>query len=351
MLFSIYDNDIRKRFLFLFLEVRKVPTISDVAKLAGVSVSTVSRVINNKKYVKEEKRAAVIAAMKELDYQPSSIAIQLRGQRSKILGVIVPRITNPFFSYLVDAIQKQAYNRNYQIMIFQSNESAEKETVFLELMQQKRIDGIILCAVENDEKTIASYSKYGPIVLCNERFENGKLPTVSLDHEEGAYMGVKFLLEKGYRKIGYCTGAGFEEEYMERTRGVKRALAEYNLTVNKDWYFTQQLTIEDGQRLAYRYQKLKDKPDAIFTGSDEVAAGFISKVQTLGVAIPNEVAVIGYDNQLISELTTPDITTIDQSITEIGKQTMNMMFSLLEGQEYQINTEKLQMEIIIRGST
>uniref|UniRef100_UPI00403F024C LacI family DNA-binding transcriptional regulator n=1 Tax=Candidatus Enterococcus willemsii TaxID=1857215 RepID=UPI00403F024C len=327
-------------------------TISDVAKLAGLSVSTVSRVINNQKYVKEEKRKAVLAAMKELNYQPSVAARQLRGQQANIIGVIVPRITNPFFAYLVDELQKQAYKQGFQIMIFQSDEDKEKELSFLNLMLQKQIDGVIMCAVENDEEKIASYLEYGPIILCNETFENGQLPTISLDQEYGAYIATKYLLEKGYRKIAYCTGGAFDEfaKGKERNAGFERALSEYELALNRKWLYTNQHTIADGQNLAHKVHELKEKPDAIFTGSDEIAAGFISEANRLGIQIPEEIAVIGFDNQVTASLTVPSITTVHQPIAELGQQTINLMFNILENKTYTIDDEKLKMKMVIRES-
>lgn len=326
--------------------------ISDVAKLAGLSVSTVSRVINNQRYVTEEKKQAVLKAMEELNYQPSVAARQLRGRQSKILGIIVPRITNPFFSYLVDEIQKQAYERDFQIMIFQSDESKEKEITFLNLMQQKQIDGVIMCAVENDEEKISSYLEYGPIILCNEKFISGKLPTISLDQEYGAYIGAKYLIEKGYTKIAYCTGGYFDGDGKgnERDKGFQKALSECNLEFSREWLFTNQHTIEDGKKLAHTYQELKQRPDAIFTGSDEIAAGFISEANRLGINVPQDVAVLGFDNQLIAELTTPAITTVHQPTEELGKQTINLMFNILENKSYKIEDEKLNMHIVIRES-
>lgn len=320
--------------------------ISDVAKLAGLSVSTVSRVINNQKYVSEDKREAVLKAMKELNYQPSTAARQLRGQNSKIIGVIVPRITNPFFSYLVDEIQRVAYKNDFQIMIFQSNEDKEKETSFLKLLSRKQIDGVIMCALENNEAFIESFTHYGPVILCNERFESGVLPTVSLDQMKGAYMGTKYLLDIGRRKIAYCTGGLFDDSGKDKDRnsGFYQALTESGLKVNPEWIFVDQHTISDGKDIARKIAAMKtNPPDAIFTGSDEVAAGFIIEAQKLGLAVPEDIAVMGFDDQPLAELTTPGITTVRQPIQELGRQTVELMINILNNHSYQLECEKLEM--------
>lgn len=326
--------------------------ISDVAKLAGLSVSTVSRVINNQKYVTEEKKQAVIKAMKALNYKPSTVARQLRGVHSSIIGVIVPRITNPFFSYLIDELQKQAAKNNFRIMIFQSDESKEKERSFLNLLQQKQIDGIIMCAVENDEQVISSYTQYGPIILCNERLLGSSLPMITFDQEKGAYIGTRYLLSKGYNKIAYCTGGNFDEKSKgnSRDKGFLKALEEFQCSFNSEWLFTNQHTIEDGKKLAQYFFSLTDRPNSIFTGSDEVAAGFISEANRLGIRIPKDIAVLGFDNQVISSITTPGITTIQQPTDILGKQVMKCMLSLLNDNDYTVDRESLTMKLIIRES-
>lgn len=326
--------------------------ISDVAKKAGLSVATVSRVINNHPYVSEEKRQAVYEAMTELNYQPSSAARQMRGQSTKIIGIIVPRITNPFFSYLVDEIQQIAFQNDFQIMIFQSNESSAKELSFLELLAKKQIDGIIMCAVEQDQKVIQEFTKYGPIVLCNERFDNDQLPTVSLDQAFGAYLGVNYLLEKGYKKVAYATGGEFEEAGKDRDRnkGFNQAMAEAQVEVNPDWLFVDCHTITDGKRIAGYISTMIDKPEAIFTGSDEVAAGLIVEAQKRGIRVPMDLAVLGFDDQPLAELTTPAISTIRQPIQALGKETFNVMLSLLQNKPYKIDKAKLHMNLVIRES-
>ena len=327
-------------------------TILDVAKLAGLSVSTVSRVINNQKYVKEDKKKAVLKAMKELNFQPSLAARQLRGQQAKIIGVIVPRITNPFFAYLINEIQQQAYRQGFQIMIFQSDEDTEKEITFFNLLAQKQIDGIILCALESKTEVVEQFSEYGPIIVYNKSQNIPNIPSIDLDQEKGAYIGIKYLLEKGYRNIAYCTGGMFLPNMKgeDRDRGFIRALQEYDLKPNREWVFTNQHTIDDGKRLARKFKKLEKIPDAIFTGSDEIAAGFIIEANKLGMKVPDDIAVLGFDSQNLSELTTPSITTVAQPIKELGKQTIEYMLNLLENHSYEVNYDKLQMKVVIRES-
>ena len=236
-----------------------MPTIYDVAKLSGLSKTTVSRVINNHSYVSEEKKNLVLKAMKELNYTPNPSARKLRGQVTTTIGVIVPRIVNPFFSYLVDSIEQVAYKNGYHVLIFQSNEDKEKELAFLNLLKTKQVDGIIMTSIENDWSIIEPFTESGPILLCNEYVNNASVPIVRLDQYKGAYIGVKHLLEKGHRKIGYCTGGLFAEEGKDKDRnqGYQRALQEAGIEPDPKWIFVNQHSIEDGKQVVKKIYAIK----------------------------------------------------------------------------------------------
>lgn len=323
--------------------------ISDVAKLAGFSVSTVSRVINNKQYVSQEKRDAVYAAMNELNYIPSSAAQQLRGVSSKVIGVIVPHINNPYFSNLVNVIQQELYEHQYQLMIFQSDEDQEKEKNFFDLLLNKQLDGIIMCSRENSEETIANYLAYGPILMCNEPFRETKIPTLALDQFQGAYVGTEFLIKAGYKRIAYCTGMDsiYHEKSIDRTNGFLSALKDYNIEFNQEFVFTNLHSIEDGKKLLHIFLGLKEKPDAIFTGSDQVAAGFVIEANKNNLQIPQDVSILGFDNQPLAELTSPAITTVEQPVNLLGKNVVSYLMNLLGDHNHQVNSDIL-MKIVER---
>lgn len=225
--------------------------ISDVAKLSGLSKTTVSRVINNHPYVSDKKRDLVQKAMKELGYTPNPSARRLRGQLTTTIGVIVPRIINPFFSHLVNAIEQAAFKKGYQVLIFQSYEDKEKEIAFLNLLKTKQVDGVIMTSIENEWKIIESYHQYGPILLCNDYVNQSIAPMIRLDQTKGAYLGVKHLIERGHTKIAYCTGGLFDEEGKgkDRNLGYHRAMSEANINVNPKWIFVNKHTIEDGKQV------------------------------------------------------------------------------------------------------
>nr|WP_306301383.1 LacI family DNA-binding transcriptional regulator [Thalassobacillus sp. C254] len=213
-------------------------TILDVAKLSGLSKTTVSRVINNHPYVSDEKREKVLKAMKELGYIPNPSARRLRGQLTTTIGVIVPRIVNPFFAHLVNSIEQAAYTKGYQVLIGQSYEDKEKELAFLNLLKTKQVDGIIMTSTENDWKIIEPYNEYGPIMLCNDYVNQGTSPMIRLDQSKGAYIGVKHLIERGHHKIAYCTGGLFDEQGKgkDRNQGFQKALNEAGIKINQNGF-------------------------------------------------------------------------------------------------------------------
>ncbi|WP_243549763.1 LacI family DNA-binding transcriptional regulator [Priestia megaterium] len=330
-----------------------MPTIYDVAKLSGLSKTTVSRVINNHSYVSEEKKNRVLKAMKELNYTPNPSARKLRGQVTTTIGVIVPKIINPFFSYLVDSIEQVAYKKGYHVLIFQSNEDKEKELAFLNLLKTKQVDGIIMTSIENDWSLIEPFTEYGPILLCNEYVNNANVPIVRLNQYKGAYIGVKHLLEKGHRKIGYCTGGLFAEEGKDKDRnqGYQKALQEAGIQPDPKWIFVNQHSIEDGKQVVKKILSMEDRPTAIFTGSDEIAGGTMIEAKESGLSIPNDLAIIGFDDQPLAQMLDPKLTTIRQPIDQMGIKAMEILIDMLNDSESTVETFELPIELVVRSST
>lgn len=328
-------------------------TISDVAKLSGLSKTTVSRVINNHPYVSDKKREKVLEAMEELGYTPNPSARRLRGQLTTTIGVIVPRIVNPFFSYLVNSIERAAYKKGYQVLICQSHEDKEKEIAFLNLLKTRQVDGIIMTSIENDWKLIESYNKYGSILLCNDYVDQAVVPMIRLDQTKGAYLGVKHLIEKGHQKIAYCTGGLFDKEGKgkDRNQGFQKALYEAGMQINPNWIFINQHTIEDGKQILKQIIELDDRPTAIFTGSDEIASGIMIEAKELGLTIPNDLAIIGFDDQPVAEILDPKLTTIRQPVDQMGKKAIEVMIEMLENPKMEIKNYELPIELIVRQST
>ena len=330
-----------------------MPNINDVVRLSGVSKSTVSRVINNYPHIAPDKRARVLKVMDEIGYTPNKSAQRLRGQTTTTVGVIVPRIVNPFFSYLVESIEKEGYRRGFQTLIFQSHEDSEREIDFLNLLKHKQVDGLIMTAYENDWESISSYLKYGPIVLCNEYIAEQIVPMVRIDQLAASYEAVKHLIENGHRKIAYCTGGLFSDagKDKDRNHGYQKALKEADIDMNPNWILIKRHTIEDGRRVLHQILDMKNRPTAVFTGSDEVAAGIIKEASDKGVRIPEDLAIVGFDDQPLAKLISPELTTIRQPVSEMGHKAMDILIERITGKNSENTVHTLPYKLIIRGST
>lgn len=326
-------------------------TIADVAKLAGLSRATVSRVLNNHPNVTEDKIQLVREAMKKLNYVPNSMAQRLRNQKTDTIGILIPQLTNPFFAYLVEAIDKVATENNLQILICQTRYSKQKELDFLQLLKTKQVDGLILAATENSWDIIKPFREFGPIVLCNEYEKTAQVPTVRLDQLQAGYIGTRYLIEQGYQTIASACG-GQSSVGRDREEGFRKALEEAGIPVRSEWVFRSVNVIEDGKRIIRTIFNMKERPSAIFTGSDQVAAGIIMGAKELGKKVPDDIAVIGFDDQSIAQVVEPALTTIRQPIEEIGKTAMEIMIDVIQSKEG-LNPLKvlLPFELVIRGST
>lgn len=329
-------------------------TIKDVAQKAGLSVTTVSRFLNNHPYISEDKKEKILAAMQALDYEPSTVAQQMRGVKTYRIGVLISRITNPFFASLVDALEVTARKNGYSVLIIQNHNSADEEKNCLDLLKKKIIDGLILCAVENDKNVIEKYQKYGPILLCNTSIDNTSLPVIRVDDKIATYNAVNYLIEKGYKRIAYSTGGFFKEKGhgSRRNSGFISAMREAQLEINPELIFCQMHTYHDGQKLAEEIlqRDIINRPDAIFAGSDEVACGLISTMTAKGIRIPADIAVMGFDNLPVAEMIGIPLTTVSQPIQQLGQISVELLLSMINNTRYQYSDEKLKSELIIRTS-
>jgi len=315
-------------------------TISDVAKLAGLSVSTVSRVINDSPHVSDIKRNSIESAMKQLGYVPRPAARQLRGSKTNTMAVTIPRIVNPFFSYLVDAIEQKLDEAGYSTLIVQTFSRAEEELTALNLLKNHQVDGVILCSLENSWSVISQYCQYGKIVLVNEYLKNVQIPMVKADQYTGFYQATDFLFEQGYHKIAYATGRKTisimergENFDADRFAGFQDSLNKHKMSFNNDWLFTQAHTAEDGRSILKQISALREKPDVVIAGSDEVALGVLQEAEKLKIKVPEEIAVLGVDDQpLAADLRIP-LTTVRQPVKEMGQGAAETMIDIMSDNE------------------
>ncbi len=326
-------------------------SIEDVAKKARVSVTTVSRALNDHPYVSEKTKKKIYKAMEELNYYPNNVAQQLRGKGSKMIGVIISYITNPFFAYLVDAIETTALELGYHLVVMQTRGNPAMEKFYIEMVQKKQLDGIIMTNLETATKEVTALIEEGKIVLCNRYIGDEKLPVIHIDEAEASYKGTDYLIKQGHSKIAFCTG-NVMNPHDHRFKGYLQALRDNNVTFDESWFFDDILGIEGGKKfLRWLVEHPKAEITAVFSNGDEVAAGIISEARKYQVKVPEDLAVLGFDDQPMALLTSPEITTIRQPIKKMGEYTTKLLIAKIEKRVLSsVEKPELKTELIIRES-
>lgn len=338
----------------VFIKGGTMATIKDVAQRAGLSISTVSRYLNHHPYISEDKKIKIQQAMDELDYVPNSVAMQLRSNKSYTIGIIVPRITNPYFAYLIDAIDKKIKGTPYHMLIMQTYNDKEEELRLLNMFKQRQIAGVIMGALENDIEVLETYTKYGPIILsADQSMQSDKVKIIHTTQRQMTYDAIQYLINKGYRNIAYCTDNNYYDHCFNKPRnvGFRVAMKDNGLDIRNEWIFNNVHTIEDGEQIGKILLRQEQLPDAIFTGSDEVALGLMHFMTAHQIDIPNQIAILGYDNQPISSLLKIPLSTVNQPVNDIGMQLINYLLALLEETEFEINNNVLKLNNVERQST
>jgi DNA-binding LacI/PurR family transcriptional regulator len=321
-------------------------TITDVAKLAGVSTATVSRVLNGSGYLSDKARVKVEAAIATLNYTPSQVARSLREQRSPIIGLIITDIKNPYYPELVSGIESQLRERGYSLLLCNTNDDPEIEKNYLDLLISQRADGIIICSqglVNRHERQLKSISSH--IVLVDVGKTKTNFPVVTSSGIEGGELVGKHLAECGYPKIIYLGLESEIEDGLPRYQGLKQGCGKIP---------TLHFTGSDDNELATTViDEVLDKvaaPFAIFAHNDMSAIGIMHALKSKGYKIPEDVGVVGYDDIAISSFVTPALTTIKHNHNDLGFEAVQILENLIEGKKG-IKNRKVDVELVVRNST
>lgn len=365
--FEFYEKDyLKKRSLYDILNIEKVfypggeimaATISDVARLAGVSITTVSRVINNNYPVKEETRRKVERAIKELDYKPNLLARSLINKKTKSLGVVVPSITNLFFPVVVKGIQNISDREGFSLFLCDTDSRGEKEKKQIQNLIEKQVDGILVIDPLMDNIENDFYEKIAlniPLVIVNGYHKGIRANFVLSDQEMGMIQAMEYLIGLGHKDIAFLRGKDSysydlkEALYYELLKKHKIAVKEENILKIKDGngLETVALTIEIVEE---RLEKANG-PTAIIACNDWMGIGAVQAAKKLGKSVPKDLSVIGYDNILISELSEPRLTTVDQNMYALGETAAKLLIEIIE--DTATNFKKIIMDthLIIRDS-
>lgn len=323
-------------------------TIVDVARLAGVTPTTVSRVINNRGYISEKTRNKVYEAMDELGYQPNEIARSLTKQKSNTIGIIVPHIAHPYFAKLISNLENEASKKDYKVILCNSKEKAEKEKQYLDMCKSNRVAGIVLCSGNVESNKINTGDI--PVVLLEKNFEEGKLG-IQCDNYQGGRLATEHLIECGCKKLLHFSGV-IDEEMPADNR--EKAFIDV-CNKNNIEYYIKKFDVNIYNQMNY-YEAIKDtlteikEIDGVFASSDLIAAQVIQVCNELNIKIPQDVKLVGFDDVEISKLTTPTITTIRQPIKEMAK----LAVDLIDAKYNNVEIDKqiiVPVELVVRNST
>jgi LacI family transcriptional regulator len=323
-------------------------TIKDIAKRSGVSITTVSRVLNRKEEGMSEKtREKVLKVIKEAQYQPNQFARGLVTKQSKLLGLIVPTIANPFFPELCRGAEDEANKRDYSLVICNSDDKPEKEERYLRVLKEQQIDGIILSSFSPSSKRLLEEGNI-PCALLDRVIEGNLYTSVFLDNEFGGYLAGKHLTDLGHRNIACISGPISIRNSFERVKGFRRALEESGINHQNILESEGEFTTES----AYKHAKdllMHNNITAIFACNDLMAFGVYQAAHELNIKIPEELSIIGFDDIPFASSLIPKLTTIRQDTYEMGRRAVELLINQIETGK----TESFQFNpaLITREST
>jgi DNA-binding LacI/PurR family transcriptional regulator len=306
-------------------------TIKDVARLAGVSTTTVSRVLTNERYVKEEVRNAVREAIARLNYKPSRTARSLRAQKSKIIGLIISDIQNPFFTSLVRAVEDVAYQHKYAVFLCNTDEKSDKEKFYLDLMQGEQVAGVIVSpCYEKDDPCLSLLKAHIPFVIIDRQLTDMDVDTVAVNNVQSAYDLVDHLIADGHTRIGAVLGDLTVTTGRERYEGYVRALAAHNIPLNPLFVRTGVPREETGYCLTEDLLILPEAPTALFTGNSLLTMGAMRAIYGRGMHIPDDIALVAFDEINWMSLVQPALTVVAQPTYELGEAAANLLLSRIQ---------------------
>ena len=326
-------------------------TIKDVAKMAGVSTTTVSHVINKTRFVAEETEKLVLQAIQDLKYSPSAVARSLKVNTTKSIGMIVTTSEAPYFAEIIHAVEEHCYRQGYSLFLCNTQNNAEKIRNHLDMLAQKRVDGILVMCSEYlpDSLNILTNFETIPMVVMDWG-PNVDTDIIQDNSFNGGYLATQHLIENGHKQIGIIAGELSKTTAKTRYEGFVHAMQEAGLTINPNWVMEGFFEPEDGYECMNKILRQDTLPTAVFCCNDVMALGAISAIGEKGLRVPDDISIIGYDNIHASRFYSPPLTTIHQSKSRLGVQAVNLLFERINHKSEQRETLEIHPELVIRKS-
>ncbi|EPN2708818.1 substrate-binding domain-containing protein [Vibrio cholerae] len=327
-------------------------TMKDIARLAGVSTSTVSHVINKSRFVSDEIAERVNNAAQQLNYAPSALARSLKMNRTKTIGMLVTTSTNPFFGEVVKGVERSCYHQGYNLILCNTEGDNQRMKASINTLLQKRVDGLLLMCSTLEGERLDVFDRYpdipivvmdwGPILFASDKIQDNSL--------QGGYMAAKHLIECGHKEIGCITGTLIRHQAQMRYEGYKRALAEAGIAINPDWIVESDFECEGGYQAFEKLYQRGKLPSALFVSNDMMAMGVIQAASQRGLRVPDDLSLIGYDDVHIAKFMTPALTTIHQPKYRLGKAAVDTLLYRLENPDTTAQVVQLEPTLVVRNS-
>lgn len=328
-------------------------TIKDVARQAGVSTMTVSRVVNNSGYASHETRTRVERAIADLGYVPNALARHLRSKRTRTVALVMSDITNPFFTTISRGVEDVAAAHDFAVMFCNTDESEAEEMEYLQMLIQRQIDGVLLVPAGNSPQPFRLLRAHGiPVVVLDRRVSSPSVDQVRSDSEAGAYQLVCHLLELGHRRIAMLTGRRQISTSADRVAGYQRALAEQGIAFDAHLVRDAGFGLDGGYKMARQMLALTPRPTAIFAANNFIAFGAIRALREVGLRVPDDMSLVCFDDLPEDWLIDPFLTVVDQAAYEMGRQAAELLLErLATGGRTKRRSIILPVEFKVRRST
>lgn len=333
----------------------KSAKISDIARVAGVSKSTVSKVLNNAAGISPKTREKVLKVTEELNYRPSIIAQSLKSKRTKAIGLVLPNIMNPFFLSILKGVEDAAIDNGYIVVFCESDNKKKKESIYFQVFEERWVDGVIFSGVDSDSEE-ENYIRYQhergiPVVLIDREIEGYFTNAVMIDNKGAASSATTYLLELGHKRIATIVGPQHIRIFTKRLEGYRLALNKYGVEFDQNLIVEEDLSVEGGIRASKKLLSKGITFTAVFANNDLMAIGCLKEFQRNGIEVPKNVSVMGFDDIPLGLFVTPSLSTVAQPAYEMGIEAVNLIKKNIEGVSDIESKIILPTRLVLREST
>jgi LacI family transcriptional regulator len=319
-------------------------TLKDVAKKAGVHFSTVSRILRGHEsmQVSDETRQRVISVANELNYRPNQLARAFRLKKTHSIGLIIPDMSNCFFSEIAKSIERKCYDAGYMVMVCNTDEDQKKEIEFIDDLLNRGIDGLIIAPVMETKDHIRSLvDRRIPFVLIDRCFEDLESNSVTTDNTQAAYNATTHLISKGHKYIGFVCGRKNAYTLAKRLQGYQKAVSDHSLKLDDSYIVGNGYATTEAAQATQQLLQLPNRPTAIFVSGTKITIGVMKAIREAGLSIPDDISVIGFTDTEFAPYLSPPLTTISHRLNEIGNQAFEILHTQLLADKPETHTRKI----------